>query len=160
MAGRILSAHPIIRDIAAAAVQAAANRMSNTTAAPMTRTEVTAAVKETAEAIAADPVAVNNLNVEPKSQSRIVSGSTVASGGGGLIVLYSLVNMIRDLQAHDYAGFWNEVPIFLVGGAAGGGGLFALIGRLRHDMSPMVFKPLNPLTWFAPHIPAGTVATQ
>lgn len=112
---------------------------------------VPAVVDAVQTAIAATPAAANAVNAEPLRQSRVVSGSAVAIITGLGALLSQLGPMLDALQTGlDTGGKWATVLGFLFGGGAFGGGIFALLGRIRDNLPPMTRKWWNPFSWFAP----------
>lgn len=106
-------------------------------------------VEHVAEAVA--PIVANATNDEPKSQSRVVSGSTWAVLGGLGMLFTQLGPMLQALETGVNTGSkWASILGFLFGGGAFGGGAFSLFGRLRRDLPPMTRRWWNPFSWLAP----------
>lgn len=119
--------------------------------APLTEAERTEATFSAGTAAARDPVVVNNANLEPKTESRVVMGSATAFGGGLIMTIKGIIDLFAVFDGVGFGepGFWPALVTFLFGAGAAGGGLFSLVGRLRDNLPPMHFRWFNPLSWLA-----------
>lgn len=129
----------VIADLAEKSVQDAAD---DPDASGVTHVD-SAAIAHVAETMA--PIVANAQNAEPKRRSRVVSGGTAAAGGGFMVMLGPVVETW--LESGGAPAWVLPTYYFLFGGAAAGGGLFALYGRLKKALPPMKFHWWNPLSW-------------
>lgn len=143
---------PILREMAAAAVEAAADRIRSTTGQTIPGPVLEQAVVQTAETISRNPVVANNTNQERKVESRVVVGtvtSTIQAVATFLTGFSAWLGVFGPTLSLNGPAKWVSVAVMVFGGGGTATSLFALIGRLRDDLPPMYNRWWNPLSWLA-----------